>query len=481
MNTLPVEIIDNIIPFITYSIPSFAGLASISPSWQYAIERRTFSSLYTTSVDFKTWGHAVAARRAFLRNLDYTIILPRVGERAQLHQVFTAAVNELLRVLGGGDNGRPMSLSLGGRGDGSSGSHKRRQTKLLPHGYAKYISGDADTLPVVRRVTYLSVWCINPAYWRISLRVAVDLARQMPQLRSIFIEGTVEPKDLRRKGGVPYREDRLGLAEALVEADYLSGLRDCTSVSLELKDRDPELIYTRRKTFVFPDCTNGLGYDPLSAALRMWSHNLVSLNLEGGFDDSVFWPRSAEKSAKTPEFLWPRLKTLHVELGLLTPEGGWYFDPTPARAWTEYYKFHSIPNDDTLQPLFESWAKALECMPALEIATILFRVEIEEREIASDMRVEDWMVSFQAPNIVLDPRQHPYERNLSAGELSSSRLIFRNVGSWRPRKSIMSRLYRMRKNRFPDVDAIDLAVNMFEEVRETRVLYKGRPGLRLGP
>ncbi|KAI2637263.1 hypothetical protein GGS26DRAFT_548013 [Hypomontagnella submonticulosa] len=474
MDRLPQEIIDIIASFLPKK--DFAPLVAISPAWRKAIEQRTFSRLWIGSPDLTTFATLIATRRALLRDLFFTVLLPssvsqekwRNKKLTKFEVALAASIRELFVALaennGDGD---------GEDGDGSGGNVKlelgaisnvlnskwdqRRRIRLFGN-------GGGETLPMVRCVTRL-VLCVDIDRRRIPLRAAVDLARRMPRLRQLDILATERhPNNLSGRAGALHREDRSELAAALLEVDY-SSLRNCTEVCLWLEEQDPYFLRVEPGIFKFPNLRKSLSYDPLSAALRMWSHNLVSFILCGVFDNSLFWPGPGELSATMPESPWPRLKISHIRLGLSTPAGGWYFNVKPE---TEY---RNVPNEDTLQPLFESWAAAIGSMRVLEQATILFRVEVDspKPEFTSETSVEDWMISFQAPGLVPEPTQHPYAKRLSADDLSSSRLVFRNVGGWRPQKSTMDALYAMRKTRFPGVELVDLEVDMFENIKRESV------------
>ncbi|KAK7977112.1 Oxoglutarate iron-dependent oxygenase [Apiospora saccharicola] len=129
-----------------------------------------------------------------------------------------------------------------------------------------------------------------------------------------------------------------------------------------------------------PENDNGANapqhYNPLGAAIRTWSQNLVSLEVSGVFDRSLFWPSEAETTqtvagASTSPH-WPNLEPFTTELPPCSSDGTCYFiwDPDAQRAGIYAGREISLPtlgqpNDGTLQPLLASWARALAQMPRL--------------------------------------------------------------------------------------------------------------------
>ncbi|KAI2471626.1 hypothetical protein F4781DRAFT_429104 [Annulohypoxylon bovei var. microspora] len=188
--------------------------------------------------------------------------------------------------------------------------------------------------------------------------------------------------------------------------------------------------------------------------MRDWSYNLVSLDIDGVFDGSLFWPHASEKR-KMPLHHWPRLRNFYVRLGVSTPTGGWYFGHTSKNL------YRNVPLEDKLQPLFESWVKGLQYMPVLEQALVLFNITLEIRQVGfrDYPSVKNWAIGFQAPGLNPYLTRAPWGKNLTADHLDHPRIVYQNVGSWQPYRSALWKLYAMGKFRFPDKKMIELDVD----------------------
>ncbi|KAI0109895.1 hypothetical protein F4814DRAFT_450856 [Daldinia grandis] len=446
---------EDIIIIIASLLPSdgLAPFATLSRLWQQAIERRTFSSLRVDSTDeelgvFSRTVWVSDTRRRFLCYLAFAVVLEsdeRTVKPSQQWQRFSESMtwdlHQLFRILAESDDENEMTLQLGYVRSRRDGLHDKDPRYLRPR---LALLGNIDHFPIVKCVANL-VLCIDTSTRRVALRTAVDLAKRLPCLRCIdIVAEEVEMCQANKKAEAVHREDRHGLADALVEANFLSDT-GCREVSLSLEQHDPvELQIMRRWTA--PDSTNSLSYDPLGAAMRAWSYNLVRLEIGGVFDGSLFWPSESEQS-EIPISPWPRLKEFRAKLGMTTPAGGWYFMEQP-----DIHR-RNIPCEDTMQPLFAAWAKALESMPVLEQAAIHFQVIGGSDDF--DIDINNWSVILQAPDTNVDLIPHPWVEKLR----SESRLIFGNTGGWRPEKPVMRKLQAMFKDRFPSRKMAMLEIN----------------------
>ncbi|EKG15790.1 hypothetical protein MPH_06993 [Macrophomina phaseolina MS6] len=124
----------------------------------------------------------------------------------------------------------------------------------------------------------------------------------------------------------PRRDARHAFARALAPspaaptATPLPALSRATLHFSQLQQYGPALS---RQDRPLPDLAYPLPHDPLSAALRAFSLNLVELDLRVQADASLFWPPAEASSAAEPT--WPRLKRLRVELHPALPDGSWLF------------------------------------------------------------------------------------------------------------------------------------------------------------
>ncbi|KAK1983784.1 hypothetical protein LZ30DRAFT_748373 [Colletotrichum cereale] len=143
--------------------------------------------------------------------------------------------------------------------------------------------------------------------------------------------------------------------------------------------------------------------DPLSSAIFEFSLNLVTLKVEGVFDDSLLRP-----IARLGTTSWPNMKFLDINLFATTPSGGWYFtkrDDVPIQPlYTHQSKtkaahsdlhlekfsfleeagyaslapvhvFRGKADDATLAPFVEAYADALSMMPKLNSAAFSLQLE----------------------------------------------------------------------------------------------------------
>ncbi|KAI0145841.1 hypothetical protein F4776DRAFT_660717 [Hypoxylon sp. NC0597] len=390
MDNLPEEIINIIVSFLPGRPPTcLAPFSILSTRWQRAIEQHTFSRLHISSSDedMENFVRIVTPiRRAYIRYLNFALVVPSIGSDAKpgntqvqhFNEAFTGAIFCLFQLLTDEKSGdvneetgtRNMTLEIGEVEDYSEKWRRFYRLVKLLH--------DGRQLPEVNRVSRL-VLCREPR--------------------------TSGP-DERDCDTSLHLKDRESLAAALVESNFLSDLQYCRDVRLSLEQQDPVL-------------------------LRMHPRfALVSLDISGVFDGSLFWPGEHE-STLLPASPWPRLRYFYARLGITTPAGAWYFVPRLGRGPRH------TPCEDTMHPLFESWANALESMPVLEHASILFRVELETPGggFGSDTSAEDWMVGFHAPGTNRDFKRNGWGLT-GLGEVPGAdysqnpRLVFRSVGAW---------------------------------------------------
>ncbi|KAI1378996.1 hypothetical protein F4677DRAFT_355152 [Hypoxylon crocopeplum] len=475
MNNLPQEIVEIIVSFLPDL--GLAPFATLSIGWQRAVERRTFFriSIKSHGEDMEAFTRIFTlARRPYLRKLMFTVILPfnEAGADARDEQLahceaYTSHVRRLFQVLADGDSADENIRSSGSVAlcmscvtsarEWMSGRNRQgldRRVGLIDGG---------PQLPMVKCVSRL-IFRVEGAGRRVALRAAVDLVKWLPRLKRIEIVASVVELDLAfLNAAMWHRDDRHDLAAALAESGFLSDSH-CGEVSLSLEGPGP---YTPCMTvpWIFPNYMNSLSYDPLGAAVRTLSHNLVSLDISGMFDGSLFWPGRHELPAM-PACPWPRLRHFHAALGLPTLTKAWYFTNRPG------CDYRDMPCDDAMQPLFASWAMALESMPVVEQATIHFQVEVDIAQpgFESVMDVKKWQVGFHAPNTRPHPLHHRWVGNIAAADLENPRLVFQNVGGWRPWQSTMERLRAYAKDRFPHRETVELEVDRFDNVTKVPMM-----------
>ncbi|KAK7994150.1 glycoside hydrolase family 3 protein [Apiospora arundinis] len=462
-----------------------APYALISSQFLEAVQRRVWRSLFITNYHLAECARYLQGRRpGCLRKLKYCINLS-VVETANLQRyerpVETAAVSDEFRqhldrlfdMLHGLDRNCAQ-------GSGGPGAMQRQNVKMnlrlvgvhhleapadmsyhspnfgrYRHGRTRIALPRADELPMIHCVRRLSFgrWRRQPIP-----SVQLEIAARMLGLTELVLRlneyGAEYPALL--------REGRRSLAEAL--AIYSEHTKDIIHAALII----PLDGYTSTRQMALPNLTYPQGYELLGSALRKWSQRLTSFRVEGILDGTLFWPQTREKddkgAADEPE--WQSLQYLDVRLGSHTPSGWWYFmpegDPTYGRpprdpavdpkdqppllpdneptgppdpflgimdddsdSDDEERMLRSVPHEDTMQPLFEAWAKALGRMPSLRTARLRFQTYKEE-----------WEVVYEAPGY----KDTMWYSMLGLEERGCRRLVFHNTGDWRPVEKTMNLL-----------------------------------------
>lgn len=131
MDRLSPELVDIIVSFVPREY--LFRYATVSRSWQYAVERETFQSveLKSTELDFFARAYAPSHRRATLRNIRYNISLPEYSwwkrtkfekpeDQDANNEAFTTAIIRLFDILNGWESdgyseergGKPIILRV---------------------------------------------------------------------------------------------------------------------------------------------------------------------------------------------------------------------------------------------------------------------------------------------------------------------------------------------------------------------------------
>ncbi|KAI5925703.1 hypothetical protein F4810DRAFT_657703 [Camillea tinctor] len=435
LKTLPAEIISNIVTHLwTYDYPY---CATLSPRWKEEVERVTFRHINVKGDWHRLGGMAnfarivTPARRAYVRTI-----------RQEIEGPANKAVQDLFKLLSGYDNDDDN------QNNGRRGSlHLDLYFCMLAY-WINMMKSELDLsmlsrhqirqLPAVRCVTGLTCRIQNYANG-MSCVAAIELAMRMPHIKRFHLLAEIGYH-------IPpnHREE---LARFLDATGYISQARYCKEVVLWLEPDDDQEYYLSQR----PSYLNSLGFDPLGASLRTWSHNLVSLDVRGVFDGSLFWPSKFELDAKMPDSPWPRLKNLFVKLVVRTPARDSYLTSETLGGG------YTVPCERTLDPLFESWATALGHMRVLEQATILFQPEMPPS--SWNLTTLRCAIGFQAPSISPHFPRHFDVENLTENEMRRPRLIFRNMKGWRPKKSTMEKLHAVGRDRFPGTHMVELEIN----------------------
>lgn len=130
-------------------------------------------------------------------------------------------------------------------------------------------------------------------------------------------------------------------------------------------------------------------------------------------------------------------------------------------------RVRNVPNEETMQPLFKAWAKALGNMRSLREARLCFRVEIDlsdsdDEDEEEDLCMVDWEVIYEAPDF-----KEPFLLwwgELNDRERSSRRLIFHNTKGWRPGKRTMDLLQRVGESNCPGTEMVVMVVDAYDNI-----------------
>lgn len=504
MDRLPGELLDLIAGFLPQ--PGLAPYATLSSRWQRAIEPRTFSQLEIQSLDedMDSLGRFVTpCRLEYLRRLNFTVMIPlherHIDELDTPHRIrldeqqerfsffFTEEVQKLFQVLADIESpskeptvpaARRSGICLFIRQvkstyDGSLYLQPHRRLPARPIGLTEY-----DSFPHVYSISHLG---IRDPCRQVALRTGIELSNRLPNLHVMEIES--RQQGFRKFGFSPEAilQSRHHFVEALIKAEFFSG-RDLRHLTLRGDDflirEFPDGPVWANHAAVFPNChasTIGPSYDPLSSAIRILSYNLISLDLRGTFDGSLFWPSEAEPDGRQIQSLassqWPYLKRTTIKMGFCTPSGGWHFKAKPGAPALlgSTRPLLNVPCEDELQVLFAAWSKGLSQMPVLESATIWFQLERVWNHPSYKMRQgrwpEHWVIGFQAPGQIPDPKIFTsHDSKVTMDELQSPRLVFERTYGWRPSTTTMNRLREMAKDRFPGKSLVEIDVDETNEV-----------------
>ncbi|KAI1393891.1 uncharacterized protein F4822DRAFT_29151 [Hypoxylon trugodes] len=380
----PQEVVDNIVEFLPED--ELSKFATVSRKWQKAVENynfRYFTIDHTKEEDMEGLAtivfpkHRHQLRILRLRSpLQLGYRIPEAFNKTLLRffQLVAGSVTTVQEALESRNRGTTLELSWHYQADAEDfGFAIDSCTFTLP-----------PVTPVMRGISTLRmIMCCADV--RVRLYTAVELAMATPDIKRLEILANTTRPILTLRCADHVR-NRISLRAALLARKFLSHT-NLQEVCLMLEPTDGvSHMWIDSYTSLVPR-----QFDLLSSAVRMWSYTLVSLDVQGLFDSSLFWPDPAEKLIIGGS-VWNRLKNFHARLRLETPTGNRYF---VARTGSN---FENKPHQETLQPLFSYWADALGHMPVLEKASVAFTMKFEVISERNAWCPMDWMVEYQAPN-----------------------------------------------------------------------------------
>ncbi|KAF3025769.1 hypothetical protein E8E14_014495 [Neopestalotiopsis sp. 37M] len=394
------------------------GPYTLSRNWQHAVEAQTFASIRLKSTELPEFAAIFSdtRRRGLLRDLTFVVCLPTHGDTRKDHAInvaaFADALKDLLSLLAlweqhaTGDEALPtlklwLTFSYNIRMDGPVDHHFN---VLKSSAARRYLEADVDEFAVVRRI---SAFRIDVSPGRAPHPTTLcRLAGHFPQLRELDIEyrdPALKRRDMRS-------DHRLALAAGLRELRLL-----------------PELskLHVRRQggwdpvnhSFACQDLEDDQHVDPLCESIRQLAEagRLTELDLTDVLISSDLF-RNRRPGALYEEKPMSALRRLHIQDGLLSPSGKWYYTGNPdevapdsprsvfdsdddveegddnsdsndedhedrdaaANGEQPHHMWRTRPDPETFDPLITDMAKALHHMPALKRARLVIGTSLSQ-------------------------------------------------------------------------------------------------------
>lgn len=492
MERLPQEVVDNIaghVPARHQGKWIRPALATLSRSWQHAIEPFTFKVLHITSDELEDFYPAFAVhqtRRCFLQDLHLDIVLPRysredcakyetAGDRAANNDVFSHHISALLQELSQWPAGGRLNLVIGMYSP-MDGVHRvpdefdpgqyevtlGRRQDLLSKRYAYSYIRCTGTIPIVPCVTSFYVHS-GPRFLDPGSLVA--LTASFPNLERINwrYEDPAYFLALRR-------QQMQEFASAVVSFEPPSACKN-----LYININTPWYPHTER----LPNLISGHKSFCGAVCDMLGESNIQRLDYEGHIDPTLFWPRESPETDNTSSWRCMREMEVRFSLGSLT--GQWFFKGLPDDRFYDqssvvplphetvgllppgYYdsyeeneraialtmsmqmlidegwfaleacEFRCLPRDEAILPLLTAVARRLAQTPSLRNVHL---------ETMLPRNKGLWFFSYHAPGEMSDWDEFlDCEPEVSGCDDTLSRArVFLHAGDWRPDEGVMAML-----------------------------------------
>lgn len=417
MDSLSPELLDAIIGHVDGQ--KLAPLATLSHTWQYQVERRTFAKLTVRSPDLDFFIAAVVgSRRRALRQLSFHVVLPTFADpdndedRQRNNTAFTQHVHALFRTLATWDLGSdpsPVSLSIEAYSINKHGLRRHVWERRLRYPTIELATTDGlDSVPLITKLEPGGGYSVHVPGSSIA-----SIASRLPNLSSISAH---------------FREDREMLDIALRRQN-----RHRLATALQTVPTEHLVDFSVHIPSFCPDnelrpAPNVLGQDAidhLSLALHrlLRAPNLTSFGIHDGttISPGLFRPIEDEH--------FPNLEHVQIDFTRCAPDGEWYFDGDPTdvahssdeeeeegeRDSDDYdpehfssraeqvaklacgaapirpYRCKAVP--ERVRPLFVAAAEAAQRMPRLRAFGLRTRLEVEEEDVG------ECSVNYAAPGV----------------------------------------------------------------------------------
>jgi hypothetical protein len=444
--------------------------ALVCRNWQASFERLIWKHIGVRSSELATFEEAFKTRhrRRYLRTIYFDVMLPEYEGKARCRferpadqrandEAFSTAAASLLRLLRSWDDEPahfPSRVDLHIRNVNSPSDYDFNdllscghivpyENDLMEARYANSIirlRQDQD-LPVVKFITKLE----RHARGRVvEMGSLIRIAQSFPNLNELVLL----PEDDHKRYPEIRRTWRRSFAEALQVASF------------------PKLQHAKFSLWHAPGelseagVRSALADNSLGRAVHRISRPLTTLVVDGSFTSDLLWSEADEmEAASSDEPLWPFLEELDVTLDLTAPEATWYFQITEKtrgedgvtvirdleapptlpdaddpneddgithsdyvfygkRSWPNH---HRVPSTEEMRPLLVAFAKAAQHMPALQVATVRFKIGHLGRDVFYDFRYDT-------------------RRYWTDNDGTRKRRLVMQVGDWRPDAELLAML-----------------------------------------
>lgn len=339
---------------VRLSLRSECGPYTLSRNWQYAVEAHTFASIHLTSTELSEFTaiFSNSHRRWFLRELFFTVCLPTHGDSRRDHATNQAAFADALKQLfsllalwdqqAAEDRAHP-TLKLRVMCDYDmqpdvDGPVKHHFNVNKSSAARRYFEVDVSEFPSVSRVSSFHI-DVSPGRAP-HPTTTCRLALLFPRLRELdikYLDPAIKRRDMRK-------EHRLAFA---------AGLRDLRSLSelTKLHVGRRGALNPKDHSFVCQELEDEEHVDPLCDSIRQLAEagRLIELDLLGVLISPDLF-RNRRPGASSEQKPISTLRQIHVEDGLLSPSGKWYYTGNPAAVAPDsplsVYDDYSQPDGD---------------------------------------------------------------------------------------------------------------------------------------
>lgn len=503
MERLPQELVDRIaghLPDRHEGKRILPALATLSRSWQHAIELFTFKSLHVTSDDLEDFWAAFEGRqtrRRLLRDLQLDIVLPPYSDedcakyetahdRAANNDIFSLQVSVLLQILSQWPAGGRLNLVIG-MDSPMDGVHRGldkfdrdqyeftlgRRQDIFGERYAYSYTRLAGTVSVVPCVTSFDVQS-GPRFLHPGSLVA--LTSSFPNLERI---------------NWPYEDPSYFLALRRQQMQEFTSAVDSFQTPSECKTlyitiNTPWYPHKERLPDLIPDDKAFCG----ALCVMLGRSNIQHFNYKGPIDPTLFWPRESPETNETS--CWRCLREIQIRFGMGSLMGQWFFKGLPKDRLDDqssdvplsqdtagllppgYYdndeeneraialaKSMEMPNDEEG---FIVEGSESRCSPRDE--AILHLLTAVARRLAHTPSLRNvylettllrakgvWFFSYQAPGEMSDWDEFVDREGQGCGDPLSRARIFLHAEDWRPDEGVVDMLRGIGKA-YHGVDAI---------------------------